>query len=101
MLIPVLIGVTFMVYFILSLSPGDTAAIVAGEGADAATIEAVRKDLGLDKPVIVLSDKTRCIFHHHVCIPQYGKAGILVDPCGRRDRAPNRYRQRYETVQRS
>ena len=53
MLIPVLIGVTFMVYFILSLSPGDTAAIVAGEGADAATIEAVRKDLGLDKPVIV------------------------------------------------
>ena len=53
MLIPVLIGVTFMVYFILSLSPGDTAAIVAGEGADAETIEAVRKDLGLDKPVIV------------------------------------------------
>lgn len=35
MLIPVLIGVTFMVYFILSLSPGDTAAIIAGEGADA------------------------------------------------------------------
>ena len=53
MLIPVLIGVTFMVYFILSLSPGDTAAIIAGEGADAQTIEAVRKDLGLDKPVIV------------------------------------------------
>ena len=30
MLIPVLIGVTFMVYFILSLSPGDTAAMIAG-----------------------------------------------------------------------
>ena len=28
MLIPVLIGVTFMVYFILSLSPGDTAATI-------------------------------------------------------------------------
>ena len=53
MLIPVLIGVTFMVYFIISLSPGDTAAIVAGEGADAMTIEATRKELGLDKPVIV------------------------------------------------
>lgn len=53
MLIPVLIGVTFMVYFILSLSPGDTASMIAGEGADAQTIEAVRKDLGLDQPVIV------------------------------------------------
>ena len=42
MLIPVLIGVTFMVYFILSLSPGDTAAMIAGESADAETIEATR-----------------------------------------------------------
>lgn len=53
MLIPIVIGVTFMVYFILSLSPGDTAAMIAGETADAETIEAVRKDLGLDQPVIV------------------------------------------------
>lgn len=53
MLIPVLIGVTFLVYFIISLSPGDPAAMIAGESADAMTIEAVRKDLGLDKPVIV------------------------------------------------
>lgn len=53
MLIPVLIGVTFLVYFIISLSPGDPAAMIAGESADAMTIEAVRKDLGLDKPVVV------------------------------------------------
>ena len=53
MLIPVLIGVTFLVYFIISLSPGDTAAMLAGEDADAATIEALRKELGLDQPVIV------------------------------------------------
>lgn len=53
MLIPVLIGVTFLVYFIISLSPGDTAAMLAGEDADAETIEALRKELGLDQPVIV------------------------------------------------
>lgn len=53
MLIPVLIGVTFLVYFIISLSPGDTAAMLAGEDADEATIEALRKELGLDQPVIV------------------------------------------------
>ena len=49
MLIPVLIGVTFLVYFIISLSPGDTAAMLAGEDADAATIEALRKELGLER----------------------------------------------------
>lgn len=53
MLIPVLIGVTFLVYFIISLSPGDTAAMLAGEDADEATIEALRKELGLDQPVII------------------------------------------------
>lgn len=53
MLIPVLIGVTLMVYFILGLSPGDPAVLAAGDGADAATIEAVRKELGLDQPLIL------------------------------------------------
>lgn len=53
MLIPVILGVTFLVFFILNLSPGDTAAMIAGEGADAETIEATRIDLGLDQPVIV------------------------------------------------
>lgn len=53
MLIPVVIGVTFLVFFILNLSPGDTAAMIAGEGADAETIEATRRDLGLDQPVII------------------------------------------------
>ena len=53
MLIPVLIGVTFLVYFIISLSPGDTAAMLAGEDADAETIEALRHELGLDQPVII------------------------------------------------
>ncbi len=52
MLIPVLIGVTFMVYLILSFSPGDPAAAIAGDGADTLTIEAIRVELGLDKPVI-------------------------------------------------
>ena len=30
MLIPVIIGVTFIVFFILNLSPGDPAAIIGG-----------------------------------------------------------------------
>lgn len=53
MLIPVLIGVTFLVYAILYFSPGDAARLAAGDTADAATVEAVRVELGLDKPLVV------------------------------------------------
>ena len=42
MLIPVLIGVTFLVFSILSLAPGDNATEEAAE--------AMRHDLGLDRP---------------------------------------------------
>ncbi|MCI8302546.1 MAG: ABC transporter permease, partial [Oscillospiraceae bacterium] len=35
MLIPVILGVTFIVFFILNLSPGDPAAMILGEQATA------------------------------------------------------------------
>lgn len=117
MLIPVLIGVTFMVYFILSLSPGDTAAMIAGESADAETIEATRKDLGLDQPVIVQYGKYMLNLLHgdmgksyktkrdvfpddHGCIPEYSKACVLVNPGSSSHRASDRYHQCDEAVQR-
>ena len=53
MLIPIIIGVTFLVYFILSFTPGDPVAIILGVEATEEAIEEVRKELGLDKPVIV------------------------------------------------
>jgi peptide/nickel transport system permease protein len=53
MFIPVLLAVTFIVYSILSLTPGDPAEMVAGTNATRETIEEVRIKLGLDKPFIV------------------------------------------------
>ena len=53
MLIPIIIGVTFLVYFILSFSPGDPVAIILGVEATEEAIKEVREQLGLDKPVIV------------------------------------------------
>ena len=53
MLIPVILGVTFLVYFILGLTPGDAATIITGGEADEATVNAVREELGLNDPVIV------------------------------------------------
>jgi peptide/nickel transport system permease protein len=51
--IPVMIGVTFVVFFIMQLVPGDPAVLLAGEGASKETIEAIREQLGLNRPLFV------------------------------------------------
>lgn len=50
-LIPVLLGITLLVFLLLHLIPGDPAQILAGERATPETVEAIRKQLGLDKPL--------------------------------------------------
>ena len=52
-LIPVIIGVTFMVYFIMSLAPGDPALLLLGDDATPEQIAALREEMGLDQPFIV------------------------------------------------
>ena len=52
-LLIVLIGVTFLLSFMLDLLPGDPAASIAGEQATPDQVEAVRQELNLDKPVPV------------------------------------------------
>lgn len=49
-LIPVLVGVSFLVFLILHLSPGDPARIILGTKATTENLEALRHQLGLDKP---------------------------------------------------
>lgn len=51
--IPVIIGVTFVVFFIMQLVPGDPAVLLAGEGASKEAIEAIRQQLGLNRPLYV------------------------------------------------
>ncbi len=50
--IPVLIAVTFIVFVSVRLVPGDPARTIAGLEANDATVEAVRHDLGLDRPLL-------------------------------------------------
>jgi len=49
----VLVIVSFIVSSLVRLIPGDPARLVAGEEADEKTVEAIRKDLGLDKPLMI------------------------------------------------
>lgn len=52
-IIPVIIGVSLVVFLIMQMVPGDPAAVLAGEGASKETIEQYREDLGLNQPVVV------------------------------------------------
>jgi peptide/nickel transport system permease protein len=53
LLIPVLLGVTFIVFSIMYLTPGDPAQLILGEKASPQAIADLRHQMGLDKPFIV------------------------------------------------
>ena len=51
--IPVLLGVSVLVFGVLHLAPGDPAAIMLGAQATREDVERLRRDLGLDQPLPV------------------------------------------------
>ena len=53
LLIPVLFGLTILVFAIARLLPGDPVALAAGPNASRAEIEAYAREFGLDQPVIL------------------------------------------------
>lgn len=50
--VPVLIGITFTIHTVLSLTPGDPVRIMLGETATEDQIEVARTELGLDRPFL-------------------------------------------------
>ena len=52
-LIPVLFGVTLLVFLIMSVAPGDPAKVILGEQATPEAIIQLREELGLNDPIIV------------------------------------------------
>src|SRR5690625_2690769 len=52
-IIPVLLGATFVVFALLSLSPGDPAQLILGLGARPEELEMMREQLGLNDPLLV------------------------------------------------
>ena len=53
LLIPIVIAVSFIVFFILDLAPGDPAKLLLGPLAPREAIEQLHKELGLDDPMLV------------------------------------------------
>jgi len=50
--IPVLLVVAVVVFLILRLTPGDPAAVIAGNNSTNEDIEKIRETLGLSKPLL-------------------------------------------------
>lgn len=48
----VLFGVVTLVFILFNILPGDPARMMLGQRADISSVEAIHKDLGLDKPLI-------------------------------------------------
>lgn len=53
LLIPVMLGVTFLVFTIMYFTPGDPAKLILGESAQPEQVEALREEMGLNDPFIV------------------------------------------------
>ncbi|MHC8943967.1 ABC transporter permease [Advenella incenata] len=49
--LPVIVMVAIVIFAILRLTPGDPAAIIAGDDATAAQLEQIRQSMGLDQPI--------------------------------------------------
>ncbi len=52
-LIPTLLGISILVFFMIHLIPGDPAEMMLGERASESALREVREQLGLDKPLYV------------------------------------------------
>ena len=53
LLIPVLLGVSLLVFAIMSFTPGDPAQLILGENAPAEAVAELREDMGLNDPFIL------------------------------------------------
>ncbi len=53
LLVPILLGVATLTFILMYVVPGDPVRAIAGERYDEATIEIMRHELGLDRPLLV------------------------------------------------
>ena len=53
MMIPVLFGISFFLFIIMDLAPGNTVVNILGENATQEAVDELTKEMGLDQPVLV------------------------------------------------
>ena len=53
LLIPVLLGVSFVIFSLMHYAPGDPVRMLLGNSATGEQVEAMREAMGLNKPLVV------------------------------------------------
>lgn len=51
--VPVIIGISFLIFLLMHIAPGDPVTLLLGDDATTADIERTRREWGLDKPLMV------------------------------------------------
>jgi dipeptide transport system permease protein len=51
--VPVLLGISFLVFMLMHLAPGDPVTLLLGDDASPADVERVRREWGLDQPLLI------------------------------------------------
>ena len=74
--IPVLLGITIIVFLIMSLIPGDPATAILGSYATPENVEKLNQDLGLDKPMV----QRYCIWLGNMLTGDFGRSYSLNRP---------------------
>lgn len=52
-MIPVILGISFVLFSILEITPGDPAVMILGENAPQEQVDALREEMGLNRPFLV------------------------------------------------
>ena len=81
MMIPVLLGVLFLVFTMNEISPGDPAEMIAGDAASVEVVEQIREDLGLNEPFLVrfLNYVKNLVLHGDLGTSYKTKRPVLVE----------------------
>tara|TARA_R110001592_G_scaffold237306_12_gene496418 strand:- start:18414 stop:19625 length:1212 start_codon:yes stop_codon:yes gene_type:complete len=81
----ILLGVSTLVFFIFQIKPGDPSRMLGGQFTDEATLQAIRKDIGLDltasqKYLRFLNEISPISFHKHNHFTEYKSiyAGVFL-----------------------
>src|ERR1051325_6246524 len=84
--VPVIFFSTFLVFMVIHLIPGDAAAVLAGPNATPEALAAIRKDMGLDQPLLV----QYVLWISHVLQGDLGKSTLSGQPISKllQTRAP-------------
>lgn len=79
MLVPVLVGVTFLVFSLMYITPSDPAQMMLGANASPAAYAQMRNDMGLDKPFLLQYFHFLFGYKHAI----FGYKGLVFGDLGR------------------